>query len=244
MRTVNFRDDVLWAVAYKLGLDPSTDLLVDQASALTSFINIWVSRLYDKFDWPEWTVTEERTPVNHYVDFDQAGLTPIGRVYKVYLLNPDTTRGPLDTFFRLGALGVHVGFDHGTTVFIKFTKRAPKFTAVVWDSTVSYAIGDLVYDPVSGNVYSGVTAANIAHAVTLSANWTLVPFPFALADPVVRGAYSDALREEGQTDKGMAEEQAAGQAQVERAATFAAPDYDPLTGQQPAGVKRYQTAGT
>jgi hypothetical protein len=36
--------------------------------------------------------------------------------------------------------------------------------------------------------------------------WRLVQFPFELIDQVVRGAYSHALKEEGQSDKGAMEE--------------------------------------
>ena len=53
MRTANFRDDVLWAIAYKMGLDPEVDLLKNQAYALASFINAYVRRLWDASDWPD-----------------------------------------------------------------------------------------------------------------------------------------------------------------------------------------------
>jgi len=244
MRTVNFRDDVLWAVAFKLGLDPRKDLLSDQANAITSFINAWVRRLYDKFDWPEWTIIEERTPNgSHFVDYEETNKTPIGRVYKVYLLDPDLVRGPVDTPFRLLANGIHVGFDHGSTVFIKFTTRAPKFTAIPYDATKTYDTDDLAYSPQRGNCYKSVQDANTGNQLTDTDWWALQEFPVALADPVVRGAYSDALRDEGQTDKAGVEEQGAGQQGVERGQAYTAPDYDPLTDQQPVGPKYRTNAG-
>jgi hypothetical protein len=64
--------------------------------------------------------------------------------------------------------------------------------------------------------------------------WELVPFPFALVDQVVRGAYADALKEGGQADKAGAEEQAVPTEQTVRTGAVQAPQYDSLTDQQQA----------
>ena len=127
-------------------------------------------------------------------------------MFKVYLADPDANRGPLDTPFRLGPKGIHVGFDHGTTVFIKFGLRAPQFTWVPYSAAVTYAKGAVVYDPTSGNNYISVLAANTGNALSNATYWAVQPFPFAIADAVVRGAYSEALRDMGQTEKAAAEE--------------------------------------
>jgi hypothetical protein len=247
MRTVNFRNDVLWAIAQLLGQDPTppaSDLDPEQAASLTSFINAWVRRLYDKLDWPEWTVIEPRAPdANHYVSFDQAAETPIGKVFKVYLRNPDATRGPLETPFRLSANGIHCGYEHGANVWIKFGLRAPQFTSTPWKSTVTFALGDLTFDPTTGNCYSSIQGNNTNHAVTDATWWAVIPFPYAICEPVVHGAYSDALREEGQTDKAAAEEQAVTALILERASSFTAADYGPLTDRQPP-ASQYRTAQT
>jgi hypothetical protein len=62
--------------------------------------------------------------------------------------------------------------------------------------------------------------------------WDLVPFPFALVDAVVRGAYADALKESGQADKAAAEEQAVPTETTVRTGAETAPQYAPLTDQQ------------
>jgi hypothetical protein len=62
--------------------------------------------------------------------------------------------------------------------------------------------------------------------------WELVLFPLALVDQVVRGAYAEALKEGGQTDKGAAEEQLAPTENQVAAARFDAPEYPALTDQQ------------
>jgi hypothetical protein len=62
--------------------------------------------------------------------------------------------------------------------------------------------------------------------------WQQVPFPLALVETVVRGVYSDALREAGQTDKGAAEEQGASTEDAGATQKIVAPAYDTLTDQQ------------
>jgi hypothetical protein len=61
--------------------------------------------------------------------------------------------------------------------------------------------------------------------------WDIVLFPFVLADQVVRGAYADALGEQGQTDKKAPEEQAVITEQQVRAGAMKGPQHDPLTDQ-------------
>jgi len=63
----------------------------------------------------------------------------------------------------------------------------------------------------SPNVLSLTTQTPVGVRVTLNQDanpyWEKVPFPYALADQVVRGVYADWLKSEGQHTKGMAEEQ-------------------------------------
>jgi hypothetical protein len=70
--------------------------------------------------------------------------------------------------------------------------------------------------------------------------WEVVLFPLALVEPVVRGAYADALRDLGQTDKAMAEEQGAAQEQGNQMSKALAPGYDDLTDQR-APAPRYES---
>lgn len=59
-RTVNFLNDVMYGVAYTLGIDPTADLLKDHARAWAHSINSRVRYAWEVWDWPEFTVTEER----------------------------------------------------------------------------------------------------------------------------------------------------------------------------------------
>lgn len=242
MRTVNFRDEVLYPLAYKAGLDPNANFLADQANAFVTFINSWVRRLYDRFDWPEWTVIEVRTPTNHVVPYVAGGgTTPIGKVYKVYLRDPQLTSGPIDTPFKLSEAGIHCGFQHGTNVWIKFCRPAPKFTVALWINTKAYAVGDVVYNEADGNCYSAI-ATSTGVALTDNTKWTVVLFPAALSDLVVRGALSDVMRDEGKGDLAQAEEAQTNAQTLEKAAQQVASELDPIT-DQAGNASRYRAGG-
>ena len=243
MQTANFRDEVMFPLAQKMGADPSVDFPPDLAAAYAVFINAWVRRLYPNFDWPEWTLIEQRTPdASHYVDFAQAGQNVIGRVMKVYLADPSIQDAILDIPFRLNANGIHCRFEHGTNVWIKYIQAAPKYTSTPWSATPTYNKGDLVYDPTRGNVYINTELLNHNHPVTDPAYWALVPFPLELVDLVVRGAYAEALREDGQTDKANSEEQAVMAELALKTAVKTGASYDPMTDQsRPA--PRYRLPG-
>jgi hypothetical protein len=94
----------------------------------------------------------------------------LGKVLKVYLVDPRTTWLPVDTPFRLEDLGVHVGFEHGNSVWIKYVTRAPKFTATEWDSSITYNKADLAYSPTTGNCYISKTSNNLGHDPSVPGN--------------------------------------------------------------------------
>jgi hypothetical protein len=172
MRTIPFRE-ILWAVAYELGLDPAEDLHGEQADAYASYINSWVRQLWHGADWPEWTRTEPRTPdTRHIVSYEAplgAPATPdsrIGRALKLYLNDPETVAPPLESPLRLTNKGIHCGFEHGTQVWIKFQPPAPQFTARVWDAAVTYHRAELVYSPVNGECYVSNSGGNQGHDPT------------------------------------------------------------------------------
>lgn len=170
MRSLNFRDNVLWAIAEKEGIDPTTDLLNDMAREYVNSINAWVRRLYDVADWPEWSEIRAFTPdpSTHLVTWDAlptvvtpgADLPKIGKVLRVYLLDPNTTWTPVDTPFRETNNGIYVGFDHGATVWIKFIPRAPVFTSEVWNSARTYKKDEITYSPTAGECYKSKSNGN------------------------------------------------------------------------------------
>lgn len=349
MRTVSFRDSIVWPIVSRLGYDPTKDLSgdfqKDFAAALARYINAWVRKCWDAADWPELSKIEVRTPVQHLIPYDEvvappadwvgtdtfnldavvrdpndntqvyisiqnsntnhalsdtswwtlldawdktlvyspndkvvdstsgivyvaqqtilpnsvlsdslsgnpaawqpiysekqapATVTPIGKVLKVYMNDPRLADGPFDIPFSLEDTNIHIGYVHGTTVWLKFMTRASIYTLESWSATVSFARGELVYDPTTGECYQSKQNNNLNHPVTNASWWTIVPFPMVIADPVWRGAYSDALRDEGQHAKAQAEEQAALaelQASIQRNLSTR---YDTVTNQE-TGVPR------
>lgn len=176
MRTVPFRE-VLHGVAYKMGLDPDqSNFLTNQAIPIGTYIDEWVRRTYDIRDWPEWVVTHKFVPnASHIVAWDATAAdlvsaslplgTPVqfGRVLKVYLVDPSTTNAPVDTPFTLKDEGIHVGYEHGTYVWIKFMAPPPRYTAVQWRADNVFAKDDVTYSYTTGQVYKSKANGNIGH---------------------------------------------------------------------------------
>lgn len=59
MRTVRFKQ-VLDGVATRMGLEPNANLQLNQAAALTEYINDRTKKAWEKAAWPEWTTSEQR----------------------------------------------------------------------------------------------------------------------------------------------------------------------------------------
>lgn len=176
MRNASFRDDVLWAIAYRRGLDPGVDFLKDQARAYASYINAWVRRLWDTSDWPEWALIHRFVPdpASHIIRYEAApdDVQPefyeqvkIGKILKVYLTDPRLVGGwgPFDTPFRMFERGYHVGYDHGPRVWIKYLTRAPKFSSDEWDEDKSYSKGNVVYVSRRGECFISLANGNRGH---------------------------------------------------------------------------------
>lgn len=193
MRTVNFRDDVLWAVARKMRIDPATNLLPDQAQEYANSINAWVRRTWDAQDWQEWTELRAFTPnaSTHMIDWEavpaefvghtNSDAAKIGKVLHVYLLDPRTTAFPADILFSETSTGIFVGTEHGATVFVKFIPRCPVFTADEWTAGRVYQKGELAYSPRSGECYKSKSVGNRGHDPSVF--FSLPPIPVVLPPP-------------------------------------------------------------
>ena len=172
MRSCKFRD-VLWGVARKAGYDPvSGNFMSNQAIPIGEYISQYVQREYSLYDNPEYTHIVAVTPdANHIVPYDilapigstAAGIN-IGRVIEVYLVDPKTTNVPITTKFTLRDDGIHCGFEHGTSVWIKYIEPAPVFTAIPWLTNTNYAQGDVVYSPNTGDCYKSKVDNNLGHS--------------------------------------------------------------------------------
>jgi hypothetical protein len=226
----------------KMGFDPTTDFTVNMALAYGTFINIAVKKLHDRFDLPDWVLVEQRTPdANHYVSFEQPGQKVIHRALKVYQRDPRVTLPQCDVPFRLDSNGVHVGYDHGTTVWLRYMQPAPQYAGVAWGSSATYKVGDMVIDTGgTAESYVSLLASNLNHQPSTNPTWwSLTPFPESAADLVIRYAFAEALREDGQFDKAASEEQAVLSDAVTKVAAMINLAFDPISDQaRPPGRYR------
>jgi hypothetical protein len=232
----------LLPLGIKLGIDFSQGLLSDLAIAYIYFLNIAVKKLHARFDFPCWTLLEQRTPdANHYVAWQQPSLKIIHRALKVYQRDPRTTFPQGEIPFRQDVTGIHVGYDHGTNIWLKYMEPAPFYAFELWDATVSYvADGPVAYISSSQisptrsliNTYRSLQNSNLNHNPEVSPTWwQIVPFPESVADLTVRYAFAEALREDGQFDKAQAEENAVIQDAVTKIAAMINVPFDTITDQ-------------
>jgi hypothetical protein len=169
MRSVKFQD-VLYAVARKIGFTPeSGNFLSNQAIPIGEYITSGINHTYTAQDFPELCPVLRVTPINHVVSYKTlfSGVSgvvfDIQRVLDVFLLDPTTTDAPISTDYTLGETGIHVGFDHGANVWIKYMESPPKFTAIPWRADSNYQRDDTVYAPRTGQCYKSRLNNNLGH---------------------------------------------------------------------------------
>jgi len=242
MRNANFTWDLLIPMVQKMGITTDNNLLVDLAKAYAAFVNSAVKKLHDRFDFPDFVLLEQRTPdSNHYVAWEQPSLKIIHRALKVYQRDPRVTIPQFEIPFRTDATGVHVGYDHGTNIWLKYMEPAPQYPGSIWFSTITYNLGDRVLDANGdGNCYTAIQGSNTNHQPTISPTWwRLDPFPESIADLTVRLAFCEALREDGQFDKAASEEAAVIQEAIGKVAAMINVPFDTISDQARA-ASRYR----
>lgn len=135
-----------------------------------------------------WAINTELPKI---VDFVQAGKTPIGTVNAVTLHDPRLQPASANVPFvrREGALQV-VGVSQ-TSVWVRFTRREPRFTTTAYAGGTTYGIGDLVYDATTGLCYESLTASNTGNAVTDTTHWQPQEIPHFGQRFLTRAALAD-----------------------------------------------------
>lgn len=150
-------------------------------------------------------------PLDRYVGYDQAGMTPLGEVVAVWSQNPRTCPQALAVEYWLSDNGVQVGNWLGqpprTSVWVEFRLRPSQFTAIPWTAG-TYAQGRVVYYAVDGNCYLAL-ASTTATPGTDATKWQVVPLPYVLGKYAQQAVYAEWLKEDGQNDKAARESQAA-----------------------------------
>jgi hypothetical protein len=144
------------------------------------------------------------------IDYEQtlAGVvkTPIGEVKAVWDKDPEVYEEweRCRMKFDLMTTGVVVRGDLAVC-HLEFRKRVPLWRATVATAqhslATSYAINAQVYDDTEGDFFKSLQGSNLNHAVTDTAWWERIEFPYVLRDAVPQAAYADMLRTDGQNEK-------------------------------------------
>jgi hypothetical protein len=130
------------------------------------------------------------TPFIRSVDYEQSGETVIGEVKAVWDRNPRVHFGnaqPIE--FTLGA-EIYVAGDENV-VWVEFRQRPPEWTGDDWATGTTYALDDQVYS--GGDYYKSLQANNTGHAVTDTAWWELIEFPYVFRDAVAYALAAELL---------------------------------------------------
>lgn len=145
------------------------------------------------------------TPFNRYVAFEQTGATVISRV-KLATRRDSRVFGTKPGLLWSGRsdLGVQVGPEAPQTVWLQFQTLPPVFTATAWVASTAYAVADLVY--AATETYKCATAHTSAASFAVGSNWTLVKFPFLLAEYVKRCAKASSLEDLKLTNRALVNE--------------------------------------
>jgi hypothetical protein len=137
-----------------------------------------------------------------YILLYSPGTIPIGVVAALYASNPETTAARTlkysTTADRL--IITDTGY-HGGNVWVQFAQPVPEFTIATYDAAATYAPGDLVYHPPTGDCYRAAQATT-GNAPTADAFWIRQSIPYFLTDYLKTSALAAILLEQtGQETK-------------------------------------------
>lgn len=146
------------------------------------------------------------TSFNRYVSLTQTGKTVIGEVLTATKYDPREESNPIPVYFTLSNDGAQFGEDAPHSVWLRFRKIAPKYTATVWDAALSYAAGTVVLFGTDGECYLCATATSAGQSpLTHAANWTIQLVPDFLQDMLTHKTYADWLIIDGQHEQARLE---------------------------------------
>ena len=159
--------------------------------------------------WPETCVTEKRTVTQSggeegdFVSLSQVSETPIGEVFAVYNKSPKQNTDTQTYDWHISENGVQLS-KPGQEVFVFFRKVAPEFAGELYSQDKSYNENDHVYDNSHGNFYianQSVASGSNNSPFAQPSYWDLVNVPSIFTDYLIRGAYADYLRHNGELDR-------------------------------------------
>jgi hypothetical protein len=137
-----------------------------------------------------------------YIALYNPGTPTIGTVDAVYASNPTTTAARLLKFSTTADRLIIIDTDYlSGNVWVQFALPAPEFTIATYDAAATYAQGDLVYHPPTGDCYRAAQATT-GNPPTAEALWIRQSIPFFLGDYIKTSALAAILLEQtGQETK-------------------------------------------
>jgi hypothetical protein len=152
MRTVTLQS-ILLRAWQRVGNDASTIANVPSGAQtmLVAAANDAIEQCWTWADWPELCRVESRTvqgddTTGFYIDYAQAGQTPMGEVFAVLRDNPNTHVAPREIGYTL--LGSAIRFpqstDLPTTVYVRYRLRPDTYTASNLSATVPAVLSKAV----------------------------------------------------------------------------------------------------
>src|SRR4029077_4466133 len=134
--------------------------------------------------------------VTTFVDRDQSGKAPMGKVVGVYKSNPSLNgNAPHDIGlkFRPTERGTFVCYAPLTTVFLCYPPPTPTYTMMPWiEVRTPYQPGERVFYAPTGECYLCL-ATNSGHAPTDKSFWAKIPVPNFFASYLKAGVAADCL---------------------------------------------------
>ena len=204
---LNYRT-VLKQVCNLAGIDHDT-LPTTEWRLIRDLVSRRIRFGWEAAKWPEVCVTEQRTVTQsggdegNFIALDQAGQTEMSEVFAVWNKSPKANTDVQSLSHYLSENGVQISTS-SSQGYIQFRKVAPEFAGELYSQSTAYVTGDHVYDNSHGNFY--IALQDVASGAdnspkTQPTYWSLVSVPYLFSDYLIRGAYADYLRHNGELDR-------------------------------------------
>jgi hypothetical protein len=138
-----------------------------------------------------------------YILLDQDELTPIGTVIKIYDKEPGPNSVARTLRYLTGEDRIYITDPAytGGNVWVRFSLPIPRLTTAEYSPSATYALGDLVFLPTTGDC-SSARQPTTGNLPTDPENWRRQRIPHFLAEFLKLRAHAETLFEDGQSDKG------------------------------------------
>ncbi|MFA6959949.1 MAG: hypothetical protein WC205_04260 [Opitutaceae bacterium] len=143
---------------------------------------------------------EVLTTLRRFVAFDQAGETEFEACVGAWDRDPEADKGALRMAYSITSDGVLISPACTLNgVWLKIRKVCPDFSAVIYDATDTYAVGDVVYFEDFAECYRVLEATTAAQTPgTHPAKFAVLEFAKIFARAVKAGALADWQRSDGE----------------------------------------------